>query len=46
MRGKKGANGANAPLIFEKLKQLSQIFGDIEKFAPIAGFETIMHRQF
>ena len=48
MQGRRngGAEGANAPSIFGKLQQLSQILGEIEKFAAIAGFETIMHRQF
>ena len=47
-RRKGGAEGANAPSIFGKLHQLSQILGEIEKFAliGIAGFETIMYRQF
>ena len=45
-RRKGGAEGANAPLIFGKLQQFSQIFGELEIFAPVAGFETNMHRQF
>jgi len=45
-RRKGGAEGANALSIFGKLQQLSQILGEIEIFAPVAGFETNMHHQF
>ena len=45
-RRKGGAEGTNAPSIFGELHQLSQILREIEIFAPVAGFETNVHRQF